>query len=217
VQSSGSSTPRFRQTTRLSCSARGNPPPTLYWTIDGRVIQDSPNTRIVTKNLSKFLRKSVLKLRGSVQSSSVHLQCHAFNSYGHTSQVKMGKMRTSSVRRARVTTSAPVRRKSARRIQDTQLRAFRTQANSLQDSSSNLRSSLPLSPLRSAPCPIKDFCMNGGTCDFYSTIGEQTCQCAKGFRGRRCERKYVSTGSLGPGMSDKFPLCLLGMAHYPCR
>ena len=38
-------------------------------------------------SLSKFLRKSVLKLRGSLQQSSVHLQCHAFNSYGHTSKV----------------------------------------------------------------------------------------------------------------------------------
>ena len=29
----------------------------------------------------------MLKLRGSLQQSSVHLQCHAFNSYGHTSKV----------------------------------------------------------------------------------------------------------------------------------
>ena len=84
-------------------------------------------------------------------------------------------------------------------------------------------------------CPIPDYCLNGGTCQFYSTLGEQTCQwvlirnctwssnlkiiimlmlmlmlmmllmmtigamadlclcsrCAKGYRGKRCERKYV--------------------------
>jgi len=214
---SGESKPKVRQTTRLSCSARGNPPPTLYWTIDGRVIENKPNTRIITKNLSKFLRKSVLKLKGSVQKSSVHLQCHAFNSYGHTSKVKLGKMRTSAPRQARVTTSAPRRRKTGRRIQDAQLRAFRTKSSSLQGAGSSFGSGLPISPLRSSSCPIQDFCMNGGTCHFYSTLGEQTCQCAKGYRGRRCERKYVSTGSLGPRMSDKFPLCLLGMAHYPCQ
>ena len=41
--------PHVRQTTRLSCSARGNPPPTLYWTSDGRVLTDSHTTRIITK------------------------------------------------------------------------------------------------------------------------------------------------------------------------
>ena len=44
-----SAEPKVRQTTRLSCSARGNPPPTLYWTIDGRVLENSAATRIVTK------------------------------------------------------------------------------------------------------------------------------------------------------------------------
>jgi len=232
--------PKVRQTTRLSCSARGNPPPTLYWTIDGRVLENSAATRIVTKNLSKFLRKSVLKLRGSLQQSSVHLQCHAFNSYGHTSKVKMGKMRTSKVRE----TSRSPRRKSARspdssgslsssgsqahssrrrgvegslvsgRIKDSSLRGFRTSSNSLK--AGRLRGS-PLSPLLSSRCPIPDYCLNGGTCQFYSTLGEQTCQCAKGYRGKRCERKYVSTGNLGAHMSDRFPLCLLGIAHYPCQ
>jgi len=229
-----SAEPKVRQTTRLSCSARGNPPPTLYWTIDGRVLENSAATRIVTKNLSKFLRKSVLKLRGSLQQSSTHLQCHAFNSYGHTSKVKMGKMRTSKVRE----TSRSPRRKSARspdssssqahssrrrgpeaslmsrRIQDSSLRGFRGSSNSLKGGRL-LGSSL--SPLLSSRCPIPDYCLNGGTCQFYSTLGEQTCQCAKGYRGKRCERKYVSTGNLGAHMSDRFPLCLLGMAHYPCQ
>ena len=53
--------------TRLSCSARfndnkhlskhvlnynlnrGNPPPTLYWTLNGKVIQNSASTKIITK------------------------------------------------------------------------------------------------------------------------------------------------------------------------
>jgi len=233
VQQAPSVEPKVRQTTRLSCSARGNPPPTLYWTIDGRVLENSPSTRIVTKNLSKFLRKSVLKLRGSLQQSSVHLQCHAFNSYGHTSKVKMGKMRSSKVRES----SRSPRRKSARspessssqihsskrrpqegslmsrRIQDNSLRGFRSSSSSLKG---GRLLGAQLSPLLSSRCPIPDYCLNGGTCQFYSTLGEQTCQCAKGYRGKRCERKYVSTGSLGAHMSDRFPLCLLGMAHYPC-
>lgn len=233
-QASSKPEPRVRQTTRLSCSARGNPPPTLYWTIDGRVLENSSQTRISTKNLSKFLRKSVLKLRGSVQKSSVHLQCHAFNSYGHTSKVKMGKMRTSSpskgshkhqkrksLRREAAPPSTSLRRvqeaapSSSRRLQEGGLRGFRKATHSIQGQRGLL---LPaVSPLRSSSCPIPGYCMNGGQCHFYSALGEQTCHCAKGYRGKRCERKYVSTGSLGAHMSDRFPLCLLGMAHYPCQ
>ena len=35
--------------TRLSCSARGNPPPTLYWTMDGKIVKNTHQTRIITK------------------------------------------------------------------------------------------------------------------------------------------------------------------------
>lgn len=216
-----------RSTTRLSCSARGNPPPTLYWTLNGKVIENSQNTKITTKNLSKFLRKSVLRLKGSVSRSSVHLQCHAYNAYGHTSKVKMGK--TFKVSERKEKTETPKRRKSS----NNRLNGFRkSPLKGLKSSRGRSRPGLMMTedaigimtplpdagPLSSTRCPIPDFCMNGGTCQFYSTIGEQTCHCAKGYRGRRCERKYVSTtGSLGAHMSDKFPLCLLGMAHYPCQ
>ena len=44
-------------------------------------------------SLSKFLRKSILKLKPSVTNKSVKLQCHAYNEYGHTSQIKMTKPR----------------------------------------------------------------------------------------------------------------------------
>ena len=32
------------------------------------------------------------------------------------------------------------------------------------------------SPLYSSECPIPDYCMNGGRCQYYSIIGEQSCQ-----------------------------------------
>ncbi|XP_035732270.1 protein vein-like isoform X2 [Vespa mandarinia] len=51
------------------------------------------------------------------------------------------------------------------------------------------------------PCPIAgDFCMNGGTCLFFETVGEPACRCAEGFTGLRCETKdVISTGNM-----DKF-------------
>ena len=57
---------RGRKRIRLSCAARfndiafsfffinimfnrGNPPPTLYWTLNGKVVQNSVSTKIITK------------------------------------------------------------------------------------------------------------------------------------------------------------------------
>ncbi|XP_046753033.1 protein vein isoform X2 [Diprion similis] len=53
-------------------------------------------------------------------------------------------------------------------------------------------------PRQEAPCPIsEDFCMNGGTCLFFETVGEPACRCAEGFTGLRCENKDVtSTGKM---------------------
>ncbi|XP_039312181.1 protein vein isoform X2 [Solenopsis invicta] len=56
-------------------------------------------------------------------------------------------------------------------------------------------------PRQEQPCPIAgDFCMNGGTCLFFETVGEPACKCAEGFTGLRCETKDVSS----TGNMDKF-------------
>ncbi|XP_039293671.1 protein vein-like isoform X1 [Nilaparvata lugens] len=46
-------------------------------------------------------------------------------------------------------------------------------------------------PLNGAPCPIESYCLNGGTCTYYETVGEWVCQCAEGYKGPRCESKDV--------------------------
>ncbi|XP_014253959.1 protein vein isoform X2 [Cimex lectularius] len=46
-------------------------------------------------------------------------------------------------------------------------------------------------PLVGGVCPIEQYCLNGGTCTFYDTVGELVCQCAEGFKGQRCESKDV--------------------------
>lgn len=56
-------------------------------------------------------------------------------------------------------------------------------------------------PRQEQPCPMSgDFCMNGGTCLFFETVGEPACRCAEGFTGLRCETKDVSS----TGNMDKF-------------
>lgn len=209
----------WSQGTRLSCSARGNPPPTLYWTLNGKVVQNSVSTKIITKNISKFLRKSILKLKPSISNRSVKLQCHAFNDFGHASQVKMTKpikikknlRRTSKIKGLR------------NNLGKSSTALGRLHYTHLADATSDRRknhyfqgSNSIGGPLRSSQCPIQDFCLNGGSCQYFGAIGEQICHCSRGYHGQRCELKYADTGSRGSAMSDRFPLCLLGMAHYPC-
>ncbi|XP_065208283.1 protein vein isoform X3 [Planococcus citri] len=56
----------------------------------------------------------------------------------------------------------------------------------------NTRVNNNLWPLAGKPCPMDlVYCLNGGSCTFYETIGEFTCQCADGFNGARCESKDV--------------------------
>ncbi|XP_076639583.1 membrane-bound neuregulin protein vein isoform X2 [Colletes latitarsis] len=73
-------------------------------------------------------------------------------------------------------------------------------------------------PRQEQPCPIAgDFCMNGGTCLFFETVGEPACRCAEGFTGLRCETKDVSsTGSVYNRRRAPFS-CKLGLStSYYC-
>ncbi|XP_071438587.1 pro-neuregulin-2, membrane-bound isoform-like [Hetaerina americana] len=71
-------------------------------------------------------------------------------------------------------------------------------------------------PLLGGPCPLPAFCLNGGTCTYYETLGELVCQCAEGYKGRRCENKDVyNGGSMYPHKMSYF--CKLGMStSYYC-
>ncbi|XP_033228600.1 protein vein [Belonocnema kinseyi] len=65
----------------------------------------------------------------------------------------------------------------------------------------NLETTTVSWPRQEQPCPIAgDFCMNGGTCLFFETVGEPACRCADGFTGLRCETKDV----ISTGNTDKF-------------
>nr|XP_031845491.1 protein vein isoform X1 [Nomia melanderi] len=73
-------------------------------------------------------------------------------------------------------------------------------------------------PRQEQPCPIAgDFCMNGGTCLFFETVGEPACRCAEGFTGQRCETKdVISTGSVYNRQRAPFS-CKLGLStSYYC-
>jgi len=193
---------------RLSCSARGNPPPTLYWTMNGRLVNHSPHTKINTKKISKYLLRSVLRLSGPVN-SSVRVQCHAYNSYGHTSRVKLKKRQQTKTTTTSTTTTTTTRSPAVQ---------YRTGGrHSRLRSVTSFKAFFPgtsarESPMQSSRCPVDNYCMNGGRCVYYSNIRELTCHCSRGFQGRRCELKYVSE----PQLSKKPPICHHGMAHFPC-
>ncbi|XP_059475955.1 protein vein isoform X2 [Neocloeon triangulifer] len=61
--------------------------------------------------------------------------------------------------------------------------------------------STTLWPLVNTLCPINSYCLNGGTCLYYEAVGELVCECAEGFKGKRCENKdvYNKGSSRGKG------------------
>ncbi|XP_013781204.2 pro-neuregulin-2, membrane-bound isoform-like [Limulus polyphemus] len=40
-----------------------------------------------------------------------------------------------------------------------------------------------------SPCNVRSFCLNGGTCTMIESLQERVCECADGYKGRRCEQK----------------------------
>ncbi|KAL1454908.1 hypothetical protein WDU94_009037, partial [Cyamophila willieti] len=79
----------------------------------------------------------------------------------------------------------------------------------------NLRpdSTTTLWPLVGGPCPLDSYCLNGGSCTYYDTVGELVCQCAEGYKGQRCESKDVYNRS---SMYKPY-FCKLGIsASYYC-
>ncbi|VVC29079.1 Hypothetical protein CINCED_3A006332 [Cinara cedri] len=50
--------------------------------------------------------------------------------------------------------------------------------------------------LLGGPCSGESYCLNGGTCSFFQTIGELACSCAEGFKGTRCENKEIVNKSI---------------------
>uniref|UniRef100_A0A8D9EVC8 Protein vein n=1 Tax=Cacopsylla melanoneura TaxID=428564 RepID=A0A8D9EVC8_9HEMI len=81
------------------------------------------------------------------------------------------------------------------------------------DSSNSFVPATTLWPLVGGPCPLDSYCLNGGSCTYYDTVGELVCQCAEGYKGQRCESKDVYNRS---SMYKPY-FCKLGIsASYYC-
>ncbi|KAK3931232.1 Protein vein, partial [Frankliniella fusca] len=70
-------------------------------------------------------------------------------------------------------------------------------------------------PLVGTGCFFDAYCLNGGTCTYYDTVGELVCQCAEGYKGQRCENKdVINRGSMYRPLSY---FCKLGISNsYYC-
>ena len=75
---------------------------------------------------------------------------------------------------------------------------------------------------QASACPIHSYCLNGGSCLYYQSIGELVCRCSEGFTGQRCQFKkamkfeYPSgpTGETGRPAPPPHPCVAAGCGAY---
>ncbi|XP_052121833.1 protein vein isoform X3 [Frankliniella occidentalis] len=93
--------------------------------------------------------------------------------------------------------------------QDSASAAVSVQVDARQDNTTTLW------PLVGRGCFFDAYCLNGGTCTYYDTVGELVCQCAEGYKGQRCENKdVINRGSMYRPLSY---FCKLGISNsYYC-
>ncbi|XP_046393766.1 protein vein-like isoform X2 [Ischnura elegans] len=161
---------RVKQKLRLVCRTKGNPLPSVAWYKDGQRIQTGKRIRITTKK-----RRSALVIpRLRLDDGGVY-ECRAVSVTGASAAISA---------RVTVVPGAP----SPPSMLPAPATAPPPGGVVRQENTTTLW------PLLGGPCPLPAFCLNGGTCTYYETLGELVCQCAEGYKGRRCENKDVYNG-----------------------
>ncbi|XP_035215496.1 uncharacterized protein LOC118189064 isoform X2 [Stegodyphus dumicola] len=154
---------------RLNCHLTGNPIPWVEWYKDGKMITSKGRLRVKTKR-----RTSKLVIRRVRPSDRGVYECRAGNVVQKQSVSSSATLTVARKRTTKKPSPSP-------------------------PSTSTLTSTLTTtqsSPWTTEPCPVADFCLNGGTCIFYKDVREYVCHCAEGYVGLRCNYKDVGI-SLG--------------------
>ncbi|XP_043202085.1 pro-neuregulin-2, membrane-bound isoform-like [Amphibalanus amphitrite] len=146
---------------RLQCRVRGVPLPRVSWYHNGRPVNASRRIRFRTKKKKRRLQ-SFLIIRRVLPGDAGSYQCRAKNRAGESSK------------RARVA------------VFQRRVRPPPTPKPTGPD-----KPKPPDSWRAAEACDIPSYCLNGGSCTLYRSVMEYVCQCAEGFKGKRCERKTV--------------------------
>ncbi|XP_054166654.1 uncharacterized protein LOC128964121 [Oppia nitens] len=148
-------------TLRLRCKVSGNPLPRVEWFRNGKRLRNRGRTVI-----REHRHTSRLEIRRVNPSDGGYYECRAIN----------------------VVSRHPSTAKHRVYIIKESSGSGKWQSSSSSTSTTTTRG--PLWP-HVRPCPIPSFCLNGGTCTLYESVGEYVCQCADGYVGQRCESKDI--------------------------
>ncbi|XP_035703079.1 pro-neuregulin-2, membrane-bound isoform isoform X3 [Folsomia candida] len=181
---------------RLRCRLRaGNPIPLLTWYKDDRPVNltDTGKFRLRTKR-----RQSILVIRKARESDVGVYRCEAKNVFGSAyASVRVSLSPSTLVSASGGATPAISTKPKATTTTTTST----TNTNPVVKKPSSSFNSIgttattTLWPLEARECPYDSYCLNGGVCSYFETIGEFVCQCAEGYQGQRCDTKDVQGSS----------------------
>ncbi|KAJ3633154.1 hypothetical protein MTP99_010121 [Tenebrio molitor] len=155
---------------RLRCKVRGFPFPIIYWKRNNVLLQPTQDYRITQKK-----RRSTLAIRRHPEADSEWYECVARDVDGNEISHVF----------------PPIKKPKERN---------HTGTSTTSTESPNLgRGKIDTAAHPRIPCkPEMDrvYCRNGGTCFYEEVIKEYSCECANGYRGRRCEEKSSDQSSM---------------------
>jgi len=178
---------------RLRCKVAGvagNPFPRIQWFRNGRKLRNSRRISIINKRKSSLLE--IRKVRASLDTG--YYECRASNAL--VKEPAVARVRVIVTRPVQSTTpkshtqkipkwSSPSPRLSHNKTDSNPTTTLKTVTSTMREPPT------PTNEYQTRSCPIPNFCLNGGQCTFYESVGEYVCKCAEGFRGVRCEMKLI--------------------------
>ncbi|XP_068903058.1 uncharacterized protein [Tenebrio molitor] len=165
---------------RLRCKVRGFPFPIIYWKRNNVLLQPTQDYRITQKNEGKDRRRSTLAIRRHPEADSEWYECVARDVDGNEISHVF----------------PPIKKPKERNHTGTSTTS--TESPNLGRGKIDTAAHPSESP-KGIPCkPEMDrvYCRNGGTCFYEEVIKEYSCECANGYRGRRCEEKSSDQSSV---------------------
>ncbi|KAI2805924.1 negative regulator of glucose-controlled proteins [Blomia tropicalis] len=187
----------------LACRIDGNPLPWIEWYRNGKRLRTRPGKRVFITQKKRVSHLTIV--RASHRRDSGIYKCQAMNVASKQPAVKYFQVFVNNRNHRKNRPSLSVQSSSTisknnKNDENIDHDPLSVQlSNNADDQLSNNVSPYGRSNSdnyfgeeRTMKCPLSEFCLNGSKCFLYESLGEYVCQCADGYRGRRCEFKDIN-------------------------